>query len=148
MTKEPPDQIRAWRSLMHVHADVVGALDDALRAHLGIPGAWYEALIEIALAGGTMRMNEFANETTLTRSGATRFVDRLEAAGLVERRSCPSDRRGWEVVLTDRGRSVQQQADPIVLGVIEERFGRHITDEEAATIASALGRVRAAVAAP
>jgi DNA-binding MarR family transcriptional regulator len=129
---------------MHVHADVVDTLDDALRATVGIPGAWYEALIEIALAGGAMRMSEFAAETTLTRSGATRFVDRLEAAGLVQRQSCTSDRRAWEVVLTDKGRATQLAADPIVLDVIQDRFGRHISDTEAEVISSALDRMREA----
>ncbi len=127
---------------MHAHASVTTAVDETLRSQVGIPGDWYEALVEIAFAGGTMRMNEFARETTLTKSGATRFVDRLESAGLVARTSCPTDRRVYQLTLTAKGKRVQKTADPHVLGIVQERFGRHMTDEEARTIHEALARTR------
>ena len=144
MSKSPPVKVRAWRALMHVHASVTNALDETLQDELGIPGAWYEALIEIAFAGGMMQMNEFAKEATLTKSGATRFIDRLEQAGLVERRSCPTDRRVHHLALTDEGKRLQEAADPHVLRVLEETFGRHVTDDEARIVLAALSRVRIA----
>lgn len=137
-----PDRVRAWRGLMHVHARVTEEIDRTLRSEVGIPGAWYEALVEIAFAGGQMRMNEFACETTLTKSGATRFVDRLETAGLVERTACPTDRRVQQLALTAEGKRVQQAADPHVLKVIDEHFGRFLDDDEAATMSDALQRMR------
>ncbi|HEX6221086.1 MAG TPA: MarR family transcriptional regulator [Acidimicrobiia bacterium] len=141
MSSPPPDRVRAWRELMHVHARVTEEIDRVLRDRVGIPGSWYEALVEIAFAGGNMRMNEFAAETTLTKSGATRFVDRLERAGLVERISCPTDRRVSQLSLTPEGKRVQKTADPYVLRVIDERFGRYLDDEEAATVYRALHRM-------
>ena len=131
MPQQPSDSVRAWRQLMLVHAAVTSALDERLRREVGISGSWYEALVEIALAGGTMQMNEFACETTLTKSGATRFVDRLEAAGLVQRTSCPTDRRVWQLSLTEKGRALQHDADPHVLATIEDHFGRFLDPEEA-----------------
>ena len=142
MSSGPSDRVRAWRALMHVHSAVTTAIDETLREEVDIPGSWYEALVEIAFAGGTMRMNEFAQETTLTKSGATRFVDRLEASGLVERLSCPTDRRAYQLALTPKGRMVQRAADPHVLRVIEEKFGSHLTDGEATVIFDALSRAR------
>lgn len=127
---------------MHVHAQVTDEIDLVLTNELGIPGSWYEALVEIAFAGGNMRMNEFASETTLTKSGATRFVDRLEEAGLVQRTACPTDRRVFQLSLTAKGKRVQKAADPHVLRVIEERFGRFLDDDEAGTIYRALHRMR------
>ena len=141
MPKSPPDSVRAWRRLMLVHAAVTSAIDERLRREVGISGSWYEALVEIALAGGTMQMNQFACETTLTKSGATRFVDRLVAAGLVERTSCPTDRRVWQLSLTDRGKMLQHQADPHVLAVLHERFGRHLDADEAQDLHELLGRM-------
>lgn len=132
---------------MLAHARVTTAIDERLRAELGIPGTWYEALVEIAFAGGTMRMNEFADETTLTKSGATRFVDRLEAAGLVTRETCPTDRRVFYLGLTEEGRRVQRAADPHVLMVIDEMFGNSLSDDEAVLIRDALNRARLDLAA-
>lgn len=142
MSKTPPDRVRAWREIMHVHASVTDALDETLRAELDLPGSWYEALVEIAFAGETMRMNEFAAETTLTKSGATRFVDRLEKAGLVERQPCATDRRVYQLSLTSDGKRIQKAADPHVLKVIDEHFGSHLDDDEARTIYQALRRMR------
>ncbi|HUG32653.1 MAG TPA: MarR family transcriptional regulator [Acidimicrobiia bacterium] len=136
------EAVRAWRELMHVHAAITSAIDETLRLEIGIPGSWYEALVEIAFAGGTMRMSDFARETTLTKSGATRFVDRLENAGLVERISCPTDRRAYNLSLTAEGRRLQQAADPYVLGIIRDRFGRHMSGDEASTIRNLLSRTR------
>lgn len=141
MLRKPPDSVRAWRQLMHVHASVTSALDERLRREVGISGDWYEALVEIALAGGTMQMNEFARETTLTKSGATRFVDRLERAGLVERTACPTDRRVWHLALTAQGKALQHEADPHVLAVLEEHFGRFLEDEEANELYAILVRM-------
>lgn len=142
MPDRAPVRVRAWRELMHVHSQVTAAIDDVLRAEIGIPGSWYEALVEIAFAGGEMQMNQFATETTLTKSGATRFVDRLEKAGLVERRSCPKDRRVLHLALTDEGRQLQRAADPHVLAVIDQHFGSHLSDEEALILGAALARMR------
>jgi len=127
---------------MHVHARVTEEIDDVLRKEVGIPGSWYEALVEVAFAGGNMRMNEFASETTLTKSGATRFVDRLERAGLVERTACPTDRRVYQLALTAKGKRVQRAADPYVLEVIDQHFGGFLDDDEAKTIYEALHRMR------
>lgn len=127
---------------MHVHAAVTAAIDEKLRFEVGIPGSWYEALVEIAFAGGRMRMNEFARETTLTKSGATRFVDRLEDAGLVERQVCPTDRRAYQLALTPKGKKIQKAADPHVLTAIEEEFGRHLSEEEAGALLHTLQRIR------
>lgn len=59
---------------------------------------------------GTLRGLDARSPTELSRSvaqttaGMTKTLDRLERAGLVERRSHPSDRRRVEVVLTPLGK--------------------------------------------
>ncbi|HEU4396750.1 MAG TPA: hypothetical protein VFU54_02785, partial [Actinomycetota bacterium] len=57
------------------------------------------------------------------------------------------DRRGWFAVLTERGRSTLRRAAPIHLRGIQEHFARHVDDEEARVLATALARVSAAAKA-
>ena len=38
-----------------------------------------------------------------------RMIDRLEEAGLVERRRAPTDRRAWHIYLTDKSRPLLDQ---------------------------------------
>lgn len=85
-------------------------LFSALRADLAsvdpIPEQFLGVLIRLGRSpGGAMRMTQLAEEMTMTTSGLTRLVDRLETKGLVQRQPCPSDRRGFNAVLTDAGRS-------------------------------------------
>jgi DNA-binding MarR family transcriptional regulator len=49
----------------------------------------------------------------LSSGGMTKRLDRLAAAGLVERRPDPSDRRGTLVRLTARGRKTIDAALPV-----------------------------------
>jgi DNA-binding MarR family transcriptional regulator len=88
-----------------------------------------------------MRMGELADSLLLTPSGVTRLVDRMETEGLVQRQQCPSDRRGWNAVITPAGRARLRAAAPVHLRGVERHFGRHISDEEADLIADILGRV-------
>src|SRR5262245_8298895 len=63
-----------------------------------------EVLLRLARTpGGALRMTDLAAQTQLTTSGITRVVDRLERGGLVERRACPTDRRGSFANVTAAG---------------------------------------------
>ncbi len=123
---------------MRVHAGVTEALEKTLTETYDLPLPWYQVLVELRLAGGALRMHQLAELATLSRSGTTRFVDRIEEAGLVERRICPSDRRGMEVVLTAKGYEVQEQAAPAVLRGVQAHLGQHLTQEEAEVLAKVL----------
>ena len=57
-------------------------------------------------------MADLAGRLLLSPSGLTRRLDGLVGDGLVERRACPSDRRGSLAVLTPRGRAVLEEAAP------------------------------------
>ena len=88
-----------------------------------------------------LRMHELAESLLLSRSAATRFVDRMEAAGLVSRESCATDGRGTFVVMTDHGRDVFRRAAPVHLAGIDRYFASNITTEEASDMAESLHRV-------
>jgi DNA-binding MarR family transcriptional regulator len=96
--------IGAWRSFLHAHARVTRRLDEELQAAHGLSLAEYDALLQIAHSPGRrVRMNVLAERVILSRSGITRLVDRLEAAGSVSRIACETDARGQEAVLTPIG---------------------------------------------
>jgi DNA-binding MarR family transcriptional regulator len=55
---------------------------------------------------GEPRISELAALLSLDESTVTRLVDKLEAAGLAERRHSASDRRSTSVAITDSGREI------------------------------------------
>lgn len=55
---------------------------------------------------GPSRMGEIADHLGLVRGAVTAIVDRLEEAGVVQRRRSDTDRRVWLVELTTAGQDV------------------------------------------
>ena len=86
-------------------------LSDALAAH-GLQPGWFDLLAALRRAGSPYELNptELTRATMLSSGGTTKRLDRLEEAGLVERRPDPSDRRGTLVRLTRRGKRVIDRA--------------------------------------
>jgi DNA-binding MarR family transcriptional regulator len=93
-------------------------------------------------------LRELAQQVLLSRSGLTRLVDRLEAAGLLRREPDPTDRRGAFAVLTDAGYEALRRTWPLYARGIQDHFGRYLMPEEAGVLARALQRVADAVELP
>ena len=86
---------------------------------------------------------DLATSVVLTRSGISRLIDRLEAAGLARRDPNPADRRGDLIVLTELGRGAVRRTWPVYARSIAEHFARYVSAEEARVLTTALERVRA-----
>ncbi|HMO95857.1 MAG TPA: hypothetical protein PKD27_07025, partial [Tepidiformaceae bacterium] len=69
------------------------------------------------------------------------LVDRMCAAGLVDRSADTEDRRGRWVEMTASGRSRLVSAAPIHLRGVRDYFTSYLTDAEAASLESALERI-------
>jgi DNA-binding MarR family transcriptional regulator len=137
-----PAKMHAWRSFLTAHAAVVDALSKDLESAVGLPLTWYEVLLILKESDdGRLRMHELAASLLLSRSAATRFIDRMEAAGLVSRESCVTDGRGTFVVMTDHGGDVFRRAAPVHLAGIDRYFTSNITTEEASDVAESFQRV-------
>jgi DNA-binding MarR family transcriptional regulator len=81
--------------------------------------------------------------STLTKSGLTRAVDRLDALGLIARRVCPTDGRGQLLVLSAKGRQKLRRTAPNFFRSVARHFADHLTERETETITSALARIAA-----
>ena len=66
-----------------------------LDAAAGLPVGWLSVLIRLARSPGErLRMTVLARDMTMSTSGLTRLIDRMEAEGMVAREACAEDRRG------------------------------------------------------
>jgi len=91
-----------------------------------------------------LRMHELAQRVVLSRSGLTRFVDRLETEGYLTRERSGTDRRGAYAVITERGIAALRQAWPVYARGISQYFAQWLTAEEAEVLGSALERIEQA----
>ncbi|MCW3839113.1 MarR family transcriptional regulator [Micromonospora yasonensis] len=108
-----PDEQRTWRAFLAASRALMDTLDRELQRDAGMPHAYYEILVRLSEAPERrMRMSELADATGSSRSRLSHAVARLEAAGWVRRKDCPTDRRGQIAVLTDDGFTTLAAAAP------------------------------------
>jgi DNA-binding MarR family transcriptional regulator len=129
----------AWRGVLFASAKVLRIAERDLVEREGFPMAWLDVLAQLYDAPGNgLRMQELEERSLFTRSGLTRLVDRIEAAGLVRREPVPGDRRGVRVALTPEGRRRHDKAFVEHMRVIEREFGGRLTLAEQQAVADAL----------
>ena len=134
--------LEAWRSYLQSHASILRELDAELVAAHGMTTRDYEVLLYLAQAPERrLPMSVLATSTMLTRSGITRLVDGLVAAGLIERLSCPSDARISYARLTDPGYEKLRAAGCTHIAGIQRLFLEHFSAQEVKQLASLLSRL-------
>jgi DNA-binding MarR family transcriptional regulator len=121
-------EIRTWIRFLATHSAITRELEARLMGSHGLTLSDYDVLVQLARAPERRLRNiDLAKAVVLTRSGVTRLVDGLEKDGLVARSSCPSDKRGTFVSLTDLGfHRLREATGTHVAGVRElfvERLG-------------------------
>jgi DNA-binding MarR family transcriptional regulator len=133
----------AWRAVLNTQAVVTRRADESLAAAGLPPLSWYDVLWALYRAPRrTLRMGELADSVvTISRSGLTRLVDRVEGAGLLRRQASAADRRGTEVVLTKEGAAMLRRMWPVYAAEIRRSFVDVLSDGEAAAVRDALSQV-------
>jgi DNA-binding MarR family transcriptional regulator len=135
-----------WRTVITAFTRVNGVLAEEMDAETDVSLDWYGILLMLSqAAGGTMRASDVADQMGLSRSGTTRLIDRLECDGLVERRSCGTDRRGTFVALTTQGEDTFKKAGRVHLRGIDEHVGSHLTPDEMADLRRILTKLAGGV---
>jgi MarR family transcriptional regulator, 2-MHQ and catechol-resistance regulon repressor len=92
--------------------NAVGRRAEADIARHGLsPGEF--AILEALYHKGPLLLGELQRKILVSSGGVTYLVDRLEAAGLVERRECATDRRARYGALTERGHQLLSDIFPV-----------------------------------
>ena len=117
------EELAAWRAFLRAHSAMLRRIGRDLDEAGLPPLAWYDVLGALRDApDGQLRQVELAERVLLSNSGLSRLLDRIEAKGLVESRSCASDRRAFFVALTDEGRELLDRMWPVYARGIAEDF--------------------------
>jgi DNA-binding MarR family transcriptional regulator len=139
--------ITTFGRLVEVQGRLERRLGAALEARCGLPHAWFEVLVRLARSDqGRLTMSVLAEQVTLTTGGVTRLIDRMEAAGYVERLPSATDRRVSYAAITDAGRAKLDDAAVVHAGNLRSVF-EGFSDLDRATLDTLLDRLRAAQAA-
>lgn len=123
-------RITSFGRLVEAHARLNALLAQEMEAEVELPLSWYGVLLHLGRAGGQRPIGELIAATAFTSGGVTRLVDRMERAGLVERRPCPTDRRVQYVALTPAGQELLERATAVHLRGIQQHLVDALEPEE------------------
>lgn len=142
-TSAADPRIRTFGLLLEAQNRLARRLDGDLRRSDGISLQTFEVLLRIARAPeGVMTMSGLADQVALSTGGVTRLADRLAEDGLVERQSCPTDRRRVHLALTPAGTDVLDRALANHLESLEAHMAVRIADEDLAVFERVLESLR------
>ncbi len=136
-------RVNAFGMLIEAHNELVAATTKRLALTDAPPVPWLGVLVRLARTPGRrLRMSELARDMTMSTSGLTRLIDRVEAAGHVERERCPEDRRGLWAVLTPAGLDVVAAVTPGHVRDLDELLGAALGAADLTSLTHLLQRVR------
>ncbi|MFC6019198.1 MarR family winged helix-turn-helix transcriptional regulator [Plantactinospora solaniradicis] len=108
--------------VMEVHAGLAARFAAQFEEH-DLSSVEFEVLMRLARSPQhELRMTDLAAQTSLSTSGVTRVVDRMERDGLLCRRACPSDRRSAYAVVTESGMTRLGETLPGHIQLIQDWF--------------------------
>jgi len=136
--------IKLWEGISRAHTSMTAAIEKDMLPKTGIPLGWYEVLAHLRHAPNAMlRFQDLARIEGITDSGASRRLNQMIKAGLIDRHSCPTDRRGVYAHLTDKGKAAYEKAHAVFLISLDRNLGTFLEPGEADAINTALARLTA-----
>jgi DNA-binding MarR family transcriptional regulator len=139
------DELEPWRALVDVYQAVLHDVVDALEREAGIDSGAYSVLAHLDRAGsrGRTPMAELQRlmHPRYSQPGLSRLIQRMEAAGLIERRVDPADGRATTVHITRAGRARFGRAHRVYATAVQEHFLVHLDGKQRDRLARELRTV-------
>jgi DNA-binding MarR family transcriptional regulator len=137
---------QVWRTYLDVYRLIDERLDHQLGEDAGLSLAEYEVLVQLTdQPERALRMSDLAQRAVNSRSRLTHTVRRMEEAGLVRRRPCPSDGRGVICELTPAGLARIEAAAPGHVELVRRLFLDPISATDIAGLGAALAKIHASL---
>lgn len=139
-----PEEEAAWRALARAVLVVPRTLDSDLLAGCGLSLAEYIVLVNLSEAPDrSLRMRQLVIESTLTPSGVSRLIERMEREGVVIREKAADDLRGTTATLTDVGLERLREAYPYALASVRNNVMDHLDGLDLPAFTEAVGKFAA-----
>lgn len=138
------DLAQVFADLVRYETRLYNALGERLKAVHGITTSQFEFLRLIG-SRDDYRVNDLAHEVAVAVGAISKGVDRLEAAGWVERRPNPANRRSSLLSLTEAGRSLLEAATPTFEAGLRTWLAEPLTGDALDQLASTVAVLRKTV---
>ena len=137
-----PDPVDAWARLQRASSKVLERVESRLKTEGFPPLGWYDILLELRRAEGqALRPVDIEKRILLAQYNVSRLIDRLVAAGYVEKRKSPEDGRGVRICLLPEGDALVAAMWPRYRDAVETEFSSLLGDGDAETLWKILGKL-------
>jgi len=131
MTEKLSDTVtRAWVNLVRARHAVVSAVEADAKAAGMLPLEWYDVLWDLERHGDGVRPFELEQRLLFQQYNLSRLIDRMVAAGLVKKATCPEDKRGHLLTLTEAGRKQRKATWPVYAKAVNKHLAEKLSEAE------------------
>ncbi len=133
--------VTAWARLLRTSQTLLAKVEHGLKQEGLPPLVWYDVLLELQGEKTGLRQFELQERMLLTQYNLSRLLDRIAAAGHLDRRPCPEDGRGQIYRITPSGRALLRKMWPVYRGLISEHFAEHLSESDCRSLARLLSKL-------
>jgi DNA-binding MarR family transcriptional regulator len=137
------DLPQLFSDLVRLEIELFEGVDARLRRDVDLPMTSFEPMQVIARTP-SCRVQDIARQLAITVGGASKCVDRIEAAGHCARRANPGDRRSSIVELTGSGAALLREATVSFEDELQRRLGAAVPAAALDALATTIAALRAA----
>jgi len=117
-------------------------LSDRFFSQFGLTDAQFNILMILNDYGGEgMSQQELSERLIVTKSNMVGLIDRLEKTGHVKRRSHPTDRRSYQVMLTAKGGEMVEKVKKSYFREVDRMMGV-LTDSQKRSLILSMEKLR------
>ncbi|TGL11586.1 MarR family transcriptional regulator [Leptospira levettii] len=123
------DYASLFNEIIRFEIELWNLVENRLLEENQLPLTWYEPMKVISVVDNC-RVNDIALALSITVGGVSKLIDRIEANGLCERRSDPSDGRSAIICLTVEGTNKLNSATQTFNKEIENSISHLVSESE------------------
>lgn len=135
------DVIGLFDDLVRLETELWNRVEDRVQQTHGVPLAWVE-IMQVVRTTTDCRVLDIARALAITVGGASKVVDKVEAAGLCRRQPNPTDGRSHLIRLTEVGEVLLGGANDTRATALDALIGGAAPAAELAQLAVTLRRLR------
>ncbi len=135
------DLAKTFHDLVRFETLLWNAVDLRLRDECELTLARFETM-QVVERVVSCRVTDIAHELAIGWAGASKIVDRVEAAGHCARRPNPQDARSSHIALTASGRALLRRATRVFTSELELRLAAGLSSDELEHLGQSLATLR------
>jgi len=135
------DLVGLFGDLVRLETELWNRVEATVQGQHGVPLAWLE-IMQVVDATTDCRVLDISRALSITVGGASKVVDKVEAAGFCQRQPHPTDGRSHLIELTQAGRGLLEVANVTFSTALAADLGGAAPAGDLAQLSVTLRRLR------